>query len=506
MKDKPHSIIPGSKQDAAAESESELSQIRKRLRVVEAQYRASEEHNKLMERQLWLTEELLQRAQQKVQSAKRKQLEADHYRSLLHQLRSRWFLRPFIPRRKLRPREDVFAGHWLYRGPRFEPPPATSGLERRPHRVLVVGHLLSAMLFGSERSLLEMITALDPSRFDVFAVFPERNERVFADLQPNVQGIAVLDYSWWSKSRPFNEDGVLVFEEICRRLAIDLVHANTIMLSDPLIAARRVGLPAITHARELISRDQELAERLGGDPREIARLVCENASYLLANSAATLADYPCGAQGSYLHNSIDPDAFDLCNVVDPTCIKVGLVSSNVPKKGILDFVQLAREADKRLPALHFSLVGPENDFIKQLQAGAQPLPGNFHLSGYAWRAAEAYRDLNIVVNLSLFAESFGRTVAEAMVARRPAIAYRYGALPELIDDGETGFLVPYLDLAAVLERLSFFVEKPENITRFGEMARSRVTERCSPLLVGRTLGALYERLIGAQTVPQPTHS
>ena len=38
MKDKPHSIIPGSEQDAAAESESELSQIRKRLRVVEAQY------------------------------------------------------------------------------------------------------------------------------------------------------------------------------------------------------------------------------------------------------------------------------------------------------------------------------------------------------------------------------------------------------------------------------------------------------------------------------------
>lgn len=34
------------------------------------------------------------------------------------------------------------------------------------------------------------------------------------------------------------------------------------------------------------------------------------------------------------------------------------------------------------------------------------------------------------------------------------------ALPELIDDGETGFLVPYLDLPAVLDRLRFFVEHP----------------------------------------------
>ncbi len=416
-------------------------------------------------------------------------MEADHYRSLLHRLRSHWYLRPFIPARSLQfPQEDP-SQCWIYRGPRFDP----KSVPRR-RRVLIVGHSLGEMLFGGEKSLLEVIGAIDSDTFDVFAVFPERNESVFAELQSLVQGIAVLDYSWWRKERPFQEETVAIFEKIYRQLAIDLVHANTIMLSDPLIAARRVGIPAITNARELISQDDELAARLGSTPDEIARVVCENATYVLANSAATLADYPCGTRGSYLYNSIDAETFDLPNRVDPNCIKVGLISSNILKKGVLDFLELARHAEKLSLPLQFHLIGPETSLIKRWRAGSQHIPANFHFAGYV-PPAEAYRDLNLVLNLSRFTESFGRTVAEAMAARRPVIAYRHGALPELIDDAETGFLVPYLDLEAVLDRLRFFVEQPNRISEFGEKARASAVQRFSRDSFGKKINELYARLI-----------
>ena len=62
--------------------------------------------------------------------------------------------------------------------------------------------------------------------------------------------------------------------------------------------------------------------------------------------------------------------------------------------------------------------------------GQDELPRQLQISMDTSRPpAAAYRDLNFVINLSRFAESFGRTVAEAMVARRPVVAYRYGALP-----------------------------------------------------------------------------
>ncbi len=455
--------------------------------------KGAENENRALKEQLRALDALLLRARQKLRFAQRKEADAKYYRSILHDLRSRWYLRPFIPGHKLRPPKQDIADCWVYRGARFDQP--SPG--RR--RVLVVGHLLSSTLFGSEKSLLEIITAIDPDKFDVFAVFPERNEKVFAALRSQVQGIAVFDYFWWRKDRPFDEETVSIFEEICRRRAIDLVHVNTIMLSEPQIAARRAGIPAITNARELISQDDELIARLGGEAKEIARIVCENASYLLANSAATLADYPCAAHGAFLYNSVDGIAFDLPLRVGSSQIHVGLVSSNILKKGVLDFLELARLAETRLPALQFHLIGPESPLTRDLCESGQQLPANFHFRGYVIDPPDAYRDLDVVVNLSRFAESFGRTVAEAMVARRPVIAYRHGALPELIDDGETGFIVPYLDLPAVLDRLRFFVERPGKIAEFGELARQRSLARFSRDVFARRINALYERLIAEKS-------
>ncbi len=442
-----------------------------------------------LKEQMRALDELLQRAREKLRAAKRKEAEAEYYRSILHDLRSRWYLRPFIPARLLRPPSRARADYWVYRGARFEAP--SPGRQR----VLVVGHLLSSTLFGSEKSLLEIIAAIDPERFDVFAVFPESNEKVFADLRAQVQGIAVFDYFWWRKGRPADEEAVSTFEEICRERAIDLVHANTIMLIDPQLAARRMGTPAITNARELISQDDELLARLGGEPAEIAQIVCAHASYLLANSAATLADYPCAGQGAFLYNSVDGLAFDLPPRVASEQIHVGLVSSNILKKGVLDFLELARVAETRFPVLQFHLIGPESSLTREWRESGRQLPANFHLDGHMSDPPDAYRGLDLVVNLSRFAESFGRTVAEAMVARRPVIAYRHGALPELIDDGETGFLLPYLDLPGVLDRLGFFVEQPAKIAEFGERARQRSLERFSRELFAKRINALYEQLI-----------
>lgn len=470
------------------ESDSEIADLRHALAAEVARGEA------LLD-QVRATEELLGQAREKLRAARGKRNEAKHYRTLLHDLRSRWYLRPFIRGERLKPPEEDATSRWAYRGPRFDPAPPDSGVKQGRHRVLLVGHLLSRLLFGSEMSLLEIFAAIDPEKFDVFAIFPERNDRVFASLQPHVQGIAVLEYSWWRQDRPLHEPTVAMFEQVYRELAIALVHANTIMLSEPLVAARRVGIPAITNARELISLDDGLAARLNASPIEIARRVCENATYVLANSATALADYPCGERGGFLYNSIDGDAFDLPNDVDASCIHVAMISSNLRKKGVLDFFELVRMAGEASLPLRFHLIGPETALVREWRARQDELPPNVQLHDYVSPPSAAYRDLNIVINLSRFAESFGRTVAEAMVARRPVVAYRHGALPELIDDGETGFLVPYLDLAAVLDRLRVFAGHPALINEFGDRARERNAPRFSPASLGKGISALYERLI-----------
>jgi glycosyltransferase involved in cell wall biosynthesis len=446
-----------------------------------------------LERQIYVTEQELEQALEKLRSSKSKRTEAAHYRSLIHRLRQRWYLRPFIPASALEPRTaplPSLSRCWQFRGPRFGRQNSRGRL-----RVAIVGHQLSEELFGAEQSLVDVINAIDPDRFDIFAVFPQKNDRVFELIQDRVQGICIFPFGWWHKNRLFQEQTVRKFEELYTEQRIDLVHANTITLSDPLIAALRAGIPGITHAREVILNDNHLASQLGMPPTEIAKTVCRNASYVLANSAITLANYPCGERASYLHNSIDPCAFDLPNIPDPAVINVGLVSSNLLKKGIFDFVELARQAEKYLPSLKFWLIGPVVESIQQLQAEPPSLPRNLFVRKYISPPPTAYRHLNIVLNLSHFAESFGRTVAEAMTARRPVIAYRYGALPELVTDGVTGFLVPFQDLGAILDRLSFFAHDPGQIRAFGERAREKALALFSPKSFSTQLNDLYARLI-----------
>jgi glycosyltransferase involved in cell wall biosynthesis len=340
-----------------------------------------------------------------------------------------------------------------------------------------------------------MVEAIDPDLFDVFTVFPEENESVFRKLQSLVQGIAVLDYSWWRCDLPINEAAVTAFERLIRTQGIDLVHVNTIMVRDPLIAAQRQQIPSVISARELISLDDDLSARLGGSPREIVNAVCESATHLLANSATTLAEFRCGVRGSFLYNSIDPQSMDLPNVVAPSHIEIGMVSSNIRKKGVVDFVRLAQMAKEAVPSLRFHLIGPETVLMKQLRRSAEGIPANLQMHDYVSPPGVAYRNLNIVINLSHFGESFGRTMAEAMMARRPVVAYRHGALPELIQEGETGFLVPYLNVETVLDRLRFFADDPGKIAQFGEAARRSAIRRFSPEKFRRELNRLYQRLI-----------
>jgi glycosyltransferase involved in cell wall biosynthesis len=113
---------------------------------------------------------------------------------------------------------------------------------------------------------------------------------------------------------------------------------------------------------------------------------------------------------------------------------------------------------------------------------------------HGWLAAEgvteAIRASSVVVVPSRWPEPFGIAGIEAMAQGRPVIASAVGGIPEWLDDGETGLLVPPGDpgaLAAALERL---LGDPRLARRLGDEAWRRV-ERFSPELHLGALDALY---------------
>ena len=219
----------------------------------------------------------------------------------------------------------------------------------------------------------------------------------------------------------------------------------------------------------------------------------------MANSHATLRLFHRDGRSFQLYNSVDRDCFDLTNELQPSRLKLGIISSNLPKKGIDHFVKLAVQARRVRPELEFLVIGPHNEHIESLKRliSREDVPPNLHYPGYFKDSVQAMYQVNVVVCFSLFAESFGRTVAEAMAARRPVIAYERGAVPELIRHGKDGFLIPYPDFAKALDYLGLLADQPAKVLEMGRNGRERAERLFSPVLFKQNLNGIYQQIFDA---------
>jgi len=366
---------------------------------------------------------------------------------------------------------------------------------RKP-RIAVIGHVADAQLYGAERSLLSIVAAIDRARYDVCAVVPGHNAQYMQAIGRYTDAIEVFPYSWWGRARPFDAATVSRFADLFRSRSIDLVHVNTITLMDPLLAARQMHLPCIVHARELIDQDADLAGEIGYHPTAIVARIRTAADFIVANSDATHRLYHMDGRSFRLYNCIDTDAFDIANEAKPGSPKIGIVSSNRPKKGIEDFVRLAVLAAARRPALEFIVIGPSTDHTDALalRLRGESMPVNLRFAGYVADPVDAMRQVNVVVSFSAVAESFGRTLAEAMAARRPVIAYDRGAVRELVRDGVEGFVIPPFDVERALVHLETLADDPARVAAMGEAGRARAKELFAPDVFASRLNDIYRRV------------
>jgi glycosyltransferase involved in cell wall biosynthesis len=79
--------------------------------------------------------------------------------------------------------------------------------------------------------------------------------------------------------------------------------------------------------------------------------------------------------------------------------------------------------------------------------------------------------------LNQMPEGLGLAVLEAMACETPVVCTTVGALPEIVDDGITGLLVPPNDAAALRQAIDQILEHPAAARRMGRVARRRVLER-----------------------------
>lgn len=390
----------------------------------------------------------------------------------------------------------------------FEPLPVFQGA--KPWRadrptILLCGHLAGPRLFGAEWSLLDVLSALNDLLFNVVVALPGiHHSTYFAEIRQRAARIAVLPYGWWSKGVVPCERTMGHFQQLIRAHKVDLVYLNTLVLDEPMLAARALHVPVVVHVRELPESDPTLCRVLGASAEEIRERLLAHANALVANSLRVQrylhGSGDGGASGPPAHvvpNTVDCARFDLPFPARDGFFNVGMISSNAPWKGVAGFVELARLLAALSPKIRCLLIGPETAAIAALRAKQSDglLTGNLVFSGYAATSQAALMETHVVVNLSSVEESFGRTVLEAMAARRPVVCYNLGALPELVVEGKTGFLVPPGDVKAAAERIHGLSQSPPAWRLIGEAARMRAERNFDAAAMKTALGRALSTIL-----------
>jgi glycosyltransferase involved in cell wall biosynthesis len=160
-------------------------------------------------------------------------------------------------------------------------------------------------------------------------------------------------------------------------------------------------------------------------------------------------------------------------------VVVTQVSWIIPEKGIGDLLAAARAVVTNNPNVHFVFVG-EGAHRAMFARQAAELGIKDHVT---WTGQVddplnegVYAAANIVCQVSRWEEVFGYVIAEAMACGKPLIGTRVGGIPELVRDGETGFVVRRGDTEAIAARILELASDSQLRRQMGRAGR-RVVEQ-----------------------------
>jgi glycosyltransferase involved in cell wall biosynthesis len=117
--------------------------------------------------------------------------------------------------------------------------------------------------------------------------------------------------------------------------------------------------------------------------------------------------------------------------------------------------------------------------------------------GYQQDVAPLYAAFDALV-LPSSNEGTPVSVIEALAARTPVVATRVGGVPDVVREGEDGFLVETGNTEALAERLALLASDPELRNRMGEAARDRVLPRYAVDRLVEDVDRLYRALLSGE--------
>ena len=180
--------------------------------------------------------------------------------------------------------------------------------------------------------------------------------------------------------------------------------------------------------------------------------------------------------------------------LQPNGVVVGFVGWLLPIKGPMHLLNAVSKVWNYHPDVNLVFVG-KGDLDVDLRARTLEINAGARVKFLGWRDdIENIMQIFDLLALPSLNEGMGRVVVEAMASGKPIVASSVGGIPDLVQHGQTGFLVPPADENALTEAIVKLIRNPEQAKKMGVKGRLR-SHRFSLAAMIEKLDAVYEDLI-----------
>ena len=293
-------------------------------------------------------------------------------------------------------------------------------------------------------------------------------------------------------------------EECIQEDGIQLLHTHGYKADlYGYVAARRSGKPIVATCHNWVGGTAAL-----GIYNHLDRMTLKRFRGLAAVSESVaqrlIASGVSAQKIRTIANGIDVQAFERARpsaVLDFDGSKViGMVARLDLQKGFECLLRAARELCGAFPALKVVIVGEGPDRIA-IESMIQrfELQSNVILAGQHSDMPSIYAAMDIFVLPSLN-EGLPMTILEAMAASKPVIATRVGAIPKVIQDGETGLLVDPADSDGLRNALARLLADSDLCCRIGSAGHDWVSRNYTSEAMALKYRQMYADVLGTPAI------
>ena len=355
---------------------------------------------------------------------------------------------------------------------------------------------------GKTPSRAPVILGLDPQRYQTICVYLARNSE-----KPNfLQEKGCKAFYIYPKKflRMFNLPVIWKLSRLLKNQKVDILHCHRHKSTVyGAIAGWFAGMPAVISHVHGLGRTRNLNRKL------INFFVLKRVSKIITVGEAVrenvLQTNPFIRPDKVvsLGNSIDYKRFAEVAVtkaqakqslaLSTDSIVFGMVGRMAPTKGQVHLISAFVRVKESIPLAQLILVGDGGLRAElQKQAAKTSCADSIHFLGHRTNIPELLRAMDVFV-LPSIAEGLPRCLLEAMAAGVPCVAASVGGIPEILANGEVGYLVPSKDECALADAMIELTKKTdEEAKQLVEKARQRVKSHYTHEVVIKGLEKLYE--------------